>query len=313
MHKQARKGGAVRIVSVGEVLWDIFGEMEYLGGAPLNFSVNLQRLGNSAVLLTAVGSDPRGIRAIEQMRALGLTTDFVQTVTELQTGAATVVTDSSGDASFVIERPAAFDRAHANGDIIARLNTFRPDWIYFGTLAQTDGRNEALLLQLIHRCGIAKRFYDMNLRTGHWNLALVQRLSRIATVLKLNDREAELLWQLTFGNKQFSLEEFCRNWSSAYSVNNICVTLGSKGCAIFIDGSFHAFPGCSIQVADTVGAGDAFAAAFLHGLDLGWPVERIAPFANALGAFVASRPGATPIWNLNDVELTASGAGTTTI
>lgn len=303
----------MRIVSVGEVLWDVFGETEYLGGAPLNFSVNLQRLGNSAILLTAVGSDPRGIRAIEQMRALGLTTDFVQTVPELHTGAATVITDSSGDASFIIERPAAFDRVHANGDIIERLNTFRPDWIYFGTLAQTDDHNEELLLQLIRNCGIVNRFYDMNLRTGHWELALVQRLSRIATVLKLNEKEAELLWQLTAGNKRFSLAEFCLNWSSDYGVKTICVTLGSKGCAVLMDGSLHTFPGCSIQVSDTVGAGDAFAAAFLHGFHLGWSVERVAPFANALGAFVASRPGATPIWNLDDVELTASGAGTTTI
>src|SRR5437773_8626179 len=39
-------------------------------------------------------------------------------------------------------------------------------------------------------------------------------------------------------------------------------------------------PGYRIQVADTVGAGDAFAAAFLHGIGAGWPLKEIGDFAN---------------------------------
>lgn len=302
----------MRIVSVGEVLWDVFGDREFLGGAPLNFSANAQRLGNSVVLLTAVGADLRGSRALAQMSSLGLTTEFVQTVMERPTGTAAVLTDSSGSASFVIERPAAFDLVHADQGVLDRLRDFHPDWLYFGTLAQTDPRNEALLLQLIRQSGGAKCFYDMNLRTGHWNLDLVQRLSRIATVLKLNDAEAELLFHLSFPSGQFTLEEFCRHWSSTYGVQTICVTLGSQGCCVFMDGSLRTFPGYSVTVVDTVGAGDAFAAAFLHGLQLGWPTGSIANFANALGAVVASRAGATPEWTVEDClkisESTAAGA-----
>ena len=51
-----------------------------------------------------------------------------------------------------------------------------------------------------------------------------------------------------------------------------------------------------------MGSGDAFAAAFLHGYNLGWPVERAARFANALGALVASRAGATPNWTLGELS-----------
>lgn len=298
----------MRVVSVGEVLWDVFGETEFLGGAPLNFTANLQRLGNAAVLLSAVGDDLRGSRALEQMRALGIATEFVQTVTERPTGTAAVATDSSGSATFVIERPAAFDLVHPDDEIFARLRALHPDWIYFGTLAQTDSRNEELLLHLIRQCPAAKHFYDMNLRAGHWNFALVQRLSRIATVLKLNDTEAALLFHLTFGDRPFGLEEFCRHWSSTYGVKTICVTLGSKGCALFMDRCLHLIEGFPVTVADTVGAGDAFAAGFLHGLHSGWSVERIACFANALGALVASRPGATPAWTLDEVESTVAGA-----
>ena len=57
------------------------------------------------------------------------------------------------------------------------------------------------------------------------------------------------------------------------------------------------FEGYAVKVADTVGAGDAFSAAFLHGIQNAWPIEQVAKFANAVGAIVASREGATPEWS----------------
>ncbi len=105
-------------MSIGELLWDVFAETEFLGGAPLNFSANLHRLGNSVALLTAVGDDRRGGLALEEMAGLGLSTEFVQTVTEKPTGTATVSTDSSGSATFVIERPAAFDMVRGDDKVL---------------------------------------------------------------------------------------------------------------------------------------------------------------------------------------------------
>lgn len=290
----------MRVISLGEVLWDVFQDREFLGGAPLNFSANTQRLGNSVLLLTAVGDDERGARAVAQMSALGVPTEFVQIVTERPTGTAMVVTDHNGSAGYVFDRPAAFDCVSIDEPLLSRLQQFDPQWIYFGTLTQTLSGSLNALAEIIQRSPDAKRFYDMNLRTGHWNFALVEDLSRKANVLKLNNAEAELLFHHLFGNKPFSLDQFCRYWSSTYGVQTICITLGDAGCAVFIDGTLRSFPGYTVEVIDTVGAGDAFAAAFLHGLHLGWPVERIAPFANSLGALVASRAGATPAWTLDE-------------
>ncbi len=295
----------MKIISVGEILWDVFDDSEFLGGAPLNFSANLQRLGHSVKLFSGVGSDPRGNRALERMRALGLTTQLVQQVVDRPTGTAAVTTDSSGSATFVIERPAAFDLIRFDDGVGAEIRTFRPDWVYFGTLAQTDHHAEETLFKLLRECEGAGRFYDLNLRTGHWNIPLLERLSRAATVLKLNAVEAELIYRLCFDERAFSIENFCRNWSSRYGVQTICVTLGSEGCAVFTEGMLNRFPGFPIEVADTVGAGDAFAAGFLHGLHEGWTVDRIASFANALGAVVASQPGATPPWTIEDLDSTA--------
>lgn len=290
----------MRIVSIGEVLFDVIGEQEFLGGAPLNFSAAAQRLGNTVTLLSAVGGDARGAKALNAMRELGLTTAFVQSLSACPTGTAIAVTDAAGNASYVIDRPAAFDCVQADAGLLGRLAATQPEWVYFGTLAHTRPEAESMLLQLLRSLPSARCFYDINLRTGHWNLPLVQRLSRLTTVLKLNESEAELLFHLTFGSKEFSLHEFCRSWSASYGTHTICVTLGSKGCAVFSNGVLRQFAGVSVKVVDTVGAGDAFAAAFLHGLHLGWPMEKIAAFANALGALVASRRGATPAWTLHE-------------
>jgi len=288
----------VKILSMGEVLWDVFGVEEYLGGAPLNFSAILQRLGNTAAVLTAVGKDERGVRTLKAMQSLGLTTEFVQQVADLPTGTAIVSTGADRNAVFTIDRPAAFDCVTVDASLLQRAVHFAPDWLYFGTLAQANPNMELALRRLVENLPKTKLFYDVNLRSGHWNLPLVERLSSVAQVLKLNQHEAELLYELTKGKSGYTLEAFCRHWSSTYNISTICVTLGSRGCAIFDHDTLRSFDGFKVKVVDTVGSGDAFAAAFLHGLNAGWPMEQNATFANALGALVASRHGATPDWSL---------------
>jgi fructokinase len=76
----------------------------------------------------------------------------------------------------------------------------------------------------------------------------------------------------------------------------VCVTRGENGCCLWRSDEFAEHPGLHVHVADTVGAGDAFSAALLHGLDQEWPLAEVAAFANRVGALVASRPGAIPAW-----------------
>lgn len=292
----------MRIWSIGEVLWDVFPDHETFGGAPLNFCANLQRLGDQALLLSAVGDDRHGRLALERMAALGLATQGVRTVKDLPTGIAMVGTNSFGEHTFVIPRPAAFDAVSTDASLIDAAQDAQIDWLYFGTLLQTNPAIESFTTTLAQQLAGTRGFYDMNLRAGHWDVALVQRLSHLASILKLNEHEAETLFTLTHaGDTNFSLEEFCRAWARTYAIDVICVTLGAAGCVIFDHQGFHRVGGCSVSVADTVGSGDAFAAGFLHGYNLGWPIDRAAGFANALGALVASRPGATPEWTIDEI------------
>jgi fructokinase len=185
-------------------------------------------------------------------------------------------------------------------DSLAPIDYEHLDWIYFGTLAMSEHRSERVLEEILGNAGNAQRFYDVNLREGHWSQDLVERLSSFADVIKLNADEARVLSRNASTKQTFSLEEFCREWSQRFSVQVLCVTLGSEGCAIFTKNELSHFVGQEVETADTVGAGDAFSAGFLHGLGEGWPLKEVAAFANAVGALVASRPGATPDWSIND-------------
>ena len=292
----------MQVLSVGEVLWDVFPHGEILGGAPLNFAANIVRLGGRANLISAVGADERGRRARKAIEALGVGSEFLRETAAAPTGTAVVSTSAEGEPEFHIQRPAAFDFVDLSKEEFDAAKGMRPDWLYFGTLLHTTARAERLTERLAGELPGIRCFYDMNLRPGAWSVELVQRLCGLASILKLNEFEARTLADLTgMGGASFSLEIFCQDWASRYRLENICVTLGAAGCLIYQDGRTHTVPGYPARIQDTVGAGDAFAAAYLHGFSSGWPVTETARFANALGSIVASRPGATPAWSLDEV------------
>lgn len=296
----------MKILSIGEVLWDVFPERELLGGAALNFSANLNRLGDDAVLITAVGNDRRGKLAIEQMQALGVATNFVQVIPDASTGIATVETGNGGEPRFDIRRPAAYDRINISADMLTNLRAFEPGWLYFGTLLQIHSETEAITRTLAGLSPRIRCFYDLNLRPDQWTLPLVQRLCRLANILKLNREEASML-SCASGTERDSadIEQFCRRWSGDFDLDTICVTLGAEGCLVYQQGSVYRSKGFPVSIQDTVGSGDAFAAAFLHGYDRNWPIEKTARFANALGSIVAGRSGANPPWTVEELAAIA--------
>lgn len=292
----------MRIVSIGEILWDVVTPSEYLGGAPLNFAAHAHKLGHEAFLLSAVGDDERGRRALDGLHRCGISTEFVQIIAEKPTGTAEVELDPDGKPMFRILRPAAYDFVDLSPAVIKRIATLRPQWIYFGTLFHNSHHALQATLRLLEHLPDTKMFYDVNLRDGNWNLTTVEQLASQATIIKLSDSEAEFLdASLADEGLEASVEHFCRRWSEQYSCKTVCVTFGERGCGIYKDGLYTESPGRKVAVADTIGAGDAFAAAFLHGSEQGWDACRCGAFANAVAALVASRKGATPEWKLDEV------------
>lgn len=292
----------MRILSIGEIIWDVIGASEYLGGAPLNFAAHARKLGHEVFLVSAVGDDERGRRAVEGVRRCDIAADFVQVIAGRRTGTAEVELDPNGKPMFRIVRPAAYDFINFDQGVMNRIAALAPHWVYFGTLFHNSRQALENTLRLLAHLPDAKKFYDVNLRDGSWNLSTVEQLASRANVIKLSDSEAEFLdASLDDEGLEASVEHFCRRWSDQYNCKTICVTMGERGCGIYHQGHYDEVPGCKVEVADTVGAGDAFAAAFLHGIEQQWSSYRCGAFANAVAALVASRRGAIPEWTVNEV------------
>ena len=291
----------MNVISIGEVLWDIVGQEEHLGGATFNFSAHLSRLGHKVSFISAVGGDQRGQRVIDRMSQLGLVTEYLHTEKDHPTGTASVALASDGQPKFVLHRPAAYDFPRLTTSHYDRLFSRPVDWIYFGTLHQIYPQARQLTMDLLDRASGTRRFYDVNLRSDGYTPTLIQQLMSQATIVKLNHEEVEAI-ALMLGSRHGSLEEFCRSYADLYKWAGVCVTRGSLGCTVLLNGQYIEASGYPVQVVDTVGAGDAFAAAFLHGLGNGWPTPRIADFANRVGALVASRRGAIPDWTIAEAN-----------
>jgi fructokinase len=157
----------VRIVSIGEILWDVIGQSEYLGGAPLNFAAHAHNLGHEVFLVSGVGDDARGQRALAGIMERGLSAEFVQVVRGKPTGTTGVELDRDGKPMFQIARPAAYDAVHLTLPVMQRIAELQPDWIYFGTLYHISNRALASTLRLLDEMPSARRFYDVNLRDGN--------------------------------------------------------------------------------------------------------------------------------------------------
>ena len=296
----------MNILSIGEVLWDVFEDGEHLGGAALNFAAHAKVLGHLVSFISAVGDDPRGQRVLETMAAMGLSTRFLHQVKERPTGIVTVNLDAFGQPYFTIHRPAAYDFPELSDADLRELSSPQPDWIYFGTLFQMSPQAKALTLKLIGANPKAQRLYDVNLRENSYDAPLVNELMSRATAVKLNDQEVETI-QAIFGWSYRSLEAFCRGAAQRFGWEAVCVTRGESGCALAVGDHYVEAKGYKVRVADTVGAGDAFAAAFVHGLGRGWSPLDVADFANRVGALVASRPGGTPRWTIEEAEALTTG------
>jgi fructokinase len=283
-----------RPLVLGEVLWDVFPDSTRLGGAPLNFAAHARRMGHAPLLFSAAGNDDLGRQAVREIQSLGLDTSLLQRTERFPTGRAAVSLDALGQAAFRIERPAAYDALTLSQGETQTLRDRSPDWLYFGTLFSSRPECRAILLELLRLVPDALRFYDLNLRPGFESPPLVRELLEEADVVKMNQDEMCSIHR--YLGLPTETKAFCASAAERFGWRAVCVTLGSRGCAVFANGQYHEEPGCPIEVADTVGAGDAFAAAFLHGLTAQWNIAEIARFANRVGALVASKPGAIPDW-----------------
>ncbi|MGV1098312.1 carbohydrate kinase family protein [Thiovibrio sp. JS02] len=277
------------IVSVGEVVWDLFSDRRVLGGAPMNVAYHLQALGAEVEIVTRVGRDPLGRQTREALAGLNLPLAGVQEDADLATGQVLVTVDADNEPQFEIVAPAAWDNLSLAPAL--RLVAGQDFSLVFGTLAQRAAPSRGVIRALAAKA--AFRFYDVNLRPPFTTPELVLASLAEADLVKMNERELFIVggWlQIKKQDKKSIAQEI---WTR-YDLTALAVTAGSGGAWVVAeDGCFQA-EAAPVKVIDTVGAGDAFFAALIHGYLRQRPWPEILDLANRRGGYVASRPGATP-------------------
>ncbi|MFH7320667.1 carbohydrate kinase [Desulfurivibrio sp. D14AmB] len=293
------------IVSVGEVVWDIFPEREVLGGAPINVAYHLAVQGLPVRVITRVGRDQLGEATVARLAELGLPLKGVQRDEGLPTGRVVVSFGPDREPSYEIVSPAAWDNIEPAAALAAAGR--EPFALVFGTLAQRDPCSRRAIQALAAAARFC--FYDVNLRPPFTSRELVLDSLQHADLVKVNGAELEQLGAWLGLATADSVDPAGRRELAVairerYRLAALVVTEGAEGAWVVAAAGFFAGAGEPARVVDTVGAGDAFFAALIADYSAhnpGWtdlsaaiPWSEILRRANRRGAYVASRPGATP-------------------
>lgn len=284
------RGTPPLVLGLGEILWDCFEDGRRPGGAPANVAFHVNQLGASGMVCSRVGSDSDGDGLVTYLNENGLDTASIQRDPKHPTGRAQIVRDSPHEQHFEITAEVAWD--YLEFDAQLRGVCAQADAICFGTLAQ---RSETAR-QTIHQClevatSNCLLVYDVNLRPPWFERSTIERSLHAADVAKFNLDEIK---QLAIMLKVDAAEPqaIASALQQVFSVERICITRGDKGCLLIDRHDQCDVPGIPLKLVDTVGAGDAFTAAMIVGDLHGWPLRRIAEFANQVAACVARQVGA---------------------
>jgi fructokinase len=293
-----------RILGIGELLWDVLPEGPRLGGAPANFTVMAGRLGCHAAVLSRIGRDDLGRRAVELLDPLPVDTEYLQVDTAHETGRVTVAFNN-GQPEYTILEPAAWDFLELSDEWVQLAE--RADAICFGSLAQRSRESRQTIQTLAAQTSSScVRVFDVNLRAPFYSSEVVQESLELATVVKMNDAEVPLVLGLlglppqddqASGALRAGAERLLEEFPT---LRMVAVTRGGNGSLLVTRDAWHQHPGIAVNVADTIGAGDAFTAAMTHYLLRGADLATLNEAGNRWGAWVASQAGAMPA--LDDVE-----------
>jgi len=290
------EGTPLKIVAVGEVLWDALPSGRRLGGAPANLCAMAGRLGDNALLASRVGSDASGDEILKLLDTYPIDTSLVQRDMVLPTGTVTVSFNDDGQPAYRIREAVAWDAlelAPSWKEIAAKA-----DAICFGTLAQRSALSKQTIQNLVSMCRPdCLRVFDMNLRYPFFSADTIQWSLNHASLLKVNAEELEIvlkMFGLTSHPSPDPEREGVEVIMTAFPLSLVCLTLGSRGSLIVSRSGYHRHSGLATQVVDTVGAGDAFLATVVNYALRNAPLDVMSEAANRYGAWVASHPAAIP-------------------
>ena len=264
----------------------------------MNVAADLRNLGINAQLISRVGSDDLGRELLDFLSKKGLPLDLIQIGQTHLTGVAKANISDANEVTYKIVHPVAWDYIQLDTNLIDAVR--KSDFFVYGSLAARSPQTHETLLALLAVAN--QKVFDVNLRAPHYNRAIVEQLLEQAVIVKLNEHELVELsgW---YGDEN-DLHQALHNLRDHYQLEKLCVTLGEDGAVLLDNTGLHSQVGFPIKVADTIGSGDAFLAAFLYKTLQNENPQKTLEFACATGAYVATQQGATPAFSAEIIAKT---------
>ena len=283
----------IKVVAIGEFLWDCLPNGKKIGGAAANFCYHAKSAGANAILVSAIGDDENGKELSNQLEKLQIPQQL-QISKSYPTGTVLVKLDSAGKPTYDIVNPVAWDDIQLTDQLLALIKQDDLDAIYFGSLIQRNQHNHDLLKEIItYRSPRTKLIVDINLRQNHYNNATLLLCIEHANILKLNDEELPIIADLLKINSDPKVLFDYLN--QHYQLELLIYTCGSDGSHLITKSEQNYHPAEKITAIDTVGAGDSFMAIssvlYLKGKGL----KEINSKANRMAAYVCTQSGPMPI------------------
>ena len=281
------------VIGMGEALWDVLPEGKKLGGAPANFAYHVSQFGLPSSVVSAVGDDALGYEILENFASKGLN-HLIEKV-PYPTGTVQVEIDQAGIPQYEIKENVAWD----NIPYTARLESLasKTKAVCFGSLAQRNvvSRNTInRFLDAMPKSDDNLVVFDVNLRQGFYNKEILCNSMSRCNILKINDEELVTVSRM-FGYPGIDLQDKCWILLGKYNLKMLILTCGINGSYVFTPGNVSFQPTPKVEVADTVGAGDSFTAAFIASILKGKPVSEAHALAVKVSAYVCTQKGAMPI------------------
>lgn len=281
------------VVGMGEALWDVLPEGKKIGGAPANFAYHVSQFGLPSCVVSAIGDDALGKEIIENFTSKGL--DQLIAEVPYPTGTVQVEIDQTGIPLYDIKENVAWDNIPYTEHLDALAK--RTKAVCFGSLAQRNvvSRNTINhFLDTMPKDDDSLIVFDVNLRQGFYNKEILCKSMQNCNILKINDEELITVSRM-FGYPGIDLQDKCWILLGKYNLKMLILTCGINGSYVFTPGNVSFQPTPKVEVADTVGAGDSFTAAFIASILKGKSVTEAHSIAVKTSAYVCTQKGAMPI------------------
>ncbi|CCY93040.1 kinase PfkB family [Bacteroides sp. CAG:1076] len=280
------------VVGMGEALWDVLPEGKKIGGAPANFAYHVSQFGLNSRVVSAVGDDKLGMEILDNFREKKL--NAMVEIVPYPTGTVQVELDDEGVPCYDIKEGVAWDNipyTPALEDLAKHTKA-----VCFGSLAQRSVVSRETINRFLDAMSTENtlKIFDINLRQGFYTKEILCNSFRKCNVLKINDEELVTVSRM-FGYPGIDLQDKCWILLAKYNLKMLILTCGVNGSYVFTPGDVSFVETSKVEVADTVGAGDSFTAAFVASILSGLSIGEAHKLAVETSAYVCTQNGAMPV------------------